>query len=87
MKILWVSRHAPQTAQVAALENRFGQVEILLPTGDPSAPTWATEGQITGWTLPSGSDVARAIKNALAETGAEGVLGAETLEDLSGLER
>ncbi len=29
VKILWLSRHTPQPAQVAALEERFGDVEII----------------------------------------------------------
>ena len=87
MRILWISRHVPQPAQIAALKEKFGQVEILLPTGDPASPDWSEKGQIAGWTLPNERQVAQAVQAALDATGASEVVGVMPVPHLAALTR
>ena len=87
MRILWISRHIPQPAQVAALKEKFGQVEILLPTGDPASPDWSEKGQIAGWTLPEPHQVAQAVQAAMDATDASEVVSVMPTHHLAALTR
>ena len=79
MKILWISRHVPQPAQVAALENKFGDnVTILVPTDNLSTPVWAEwDGtqQVVGFILPPPNEASILICALLSETGADEIVG------------
>jgi len=90
MKILWISRHVPQPPQVAALQNKFGDVTILIPTDDPAAPVWTEwDGvqQIVGFTLPNPREVPDTIRVLLNETGADEIVGVMPVPHLAALTR